>query len=261
MKKGNCLNIRRRMDFIHRMVLAAAVCILTFASPVLAQEAPEADNAVLAESSAAANEGPLGQSPSNDQNVSSSANESVSSAPAALSPQVLTFSDRVQIYRHSVFSPLTVIGPALGAGFGLWENEPPEWGQGMAGYGRRFGSSLGRTIINKTIVFGVAAMDGEDPRYIPSEQQGLMTRSRHAIVSTFVSTRADGSRMPAISLFAGAYGSAFIANAWYPPSKATTRHALEQGSTKLASTVGLHLLHEFWPDIRSALHFHHHNGH
>jgi hypothetical protein len=61
--------------------------------------------------------------------------------------------------------------------------------------------------------------------------------------------------MPAVSFFVAAYGSAFIANTWYPPSKSTTRHALEQGSSKLLSTTGLHLLHEFWPDIKRILHF------
>ena len=192
-------------------------------------------------------------------NSSSSSATSLASANLRnpLTPHELTFGERVEIYRRSVFSPLTFIGPAFGAGIGLWENEPAEWGQGMAGYGRRFGSSIGRTLSNKTIVFGIAAIDGEDPRYIPSEENGLLARSRHAVVSTFVSQRGDGSHMPAISVFAGAYGSAFIANTWYPPSKATTRHALEQGSSKLASTVGFHLLHEFWPDIRAKLHFHH----
>jgi hypothetical protein len=166
----------------------------------------------------------------------------------------LTFGDRVRIYRHSVFSPLTLFGPAVGAGFGLLENEPPEWGQGAAGYGRRFGSSIGRSLSNKTFVFSIAAIDGEDPRYFPSRDGGILARSGHAIASTFVSYRGDGSRMPAISVFAGAYGSAFLANTWYPPSKATTRHALEQGTSKLGSTVGLHLLREFWPDIKRGFH-------
>ncbi len=60
--------------------------------------------------------------------------------------------------------------------------------------------------------------------------------------------------MPAWSLFVAAYGSAFIANTWYPSSKSTFSHAMEQGSSKIGSTIGLHLLHEFWPDMKRIIH-------
>jgi hypothetical protein len=56
--------------------------------------------------------------------------------------------------------------------------------------------------------------------------------------------------MPAFSRFAGVYGAAFIANAWEPPSQADAGHALQRGSTALASSVGWHIVEEFWPDIR-----------
>jgi hypothetical protein len=57
--------------------------------------------------------------------------------------------------------------------------------------------------------------------------------------------------MPAFSRFAGVYGAAFIANSWEPPSQADAGHALQRGSTALLSSVGWHILEEFWPDIRS----------
>jgi hypothetical protein len=63
--------------------------------------------------------------------------------------------------------------------------------------------------------------------------------------------------MPAFSRFAGAYGAGFIANYWEPPSQNSTGHALERGSTALASSVGWHIFREFWPDIRKPLHHRH----
>jgi hypothetical protein len=56
--------------------------------------------------------------------------------------------------------------------------------------------------------------------------------------------------MPAISRFAGVYGAAFVANAWEPPIQNSATDALKRGSTALLSSVGWHVLREFWPDIQ-----------
>lgn len=166
----------------------------------------------------------------------------------------LTFGDRLRIYGHVVFSPPTAIGPALGAAVSQWRDEPPEWRQGANGYGKRFASGYGRNLISDTISFGIAAADGEDPRYFPSQDTKIWARTRHAIVSTFISRRQNNSRGPAFANLAGIYGAAFIADAWYPNSRVTVPYALERGSTALASNVAYHVLLEFWPQIRKVLH-------
>ena len=127
-------------------------------------------------------------------------------------------------------------------------------GQGAEGYGRRLASGYGRRFISHTIRFGFAAVDGEDPRFRPSGEGGVWHRMRHAIVGTFASQTESGSQMPAFSRFAGIYGAAFISNAWYPESRANASHALAQGSTTLASSIGWNIVREFWPDIRKAFH-------
>jgi len=59
--------------------------------------------------------------------------------------------------------------------------------------------------------------------------------------------------MPAVSRFIGVYSTAFIANAWEPPSQDSSAKAWERGPTALASSVGWHMFEESWPDIRRAL--------
>jgi hypothetical protein len=167
--------------------------------------------------------------------------------PAYATASSLTLGERFHIYRQAIIRPYSIVGPALGAAIGQWEDEPPEWGQGGQGYGRRIASGMGRQLISETIRFGVAAADGEDPRYHRSEETGVWKRARHAIVGTFTSETASGNRIPAYSRFAGTYGAAFISNAWYPDSRATAGWALRRGSTALASSVGFHLFEEFLP--------------
>jgi hypothetical protein len=175
-----------------------------------------------------------------------------------IAPRTLTFSERLKIYGSSFTKPEGLIGPALGAGVGQLRDTPPEWGQGAEGFGERLASGYGRSLIARTVAFGVAAADHEDSRFVPSKESGIWRRTRHAVVGTFVSRTRNGGTMPAISRFAGVYSAAFIANAWEPPSQANTAHALERGSTALLSSVGWHVFEEFWPDIRSAIR-HKHN--
>lgn len=192
---------------------------------------------------------------------SGSKTESLPNAPSAVrqytsssksAERSLTFGKRARIYSHEVFGPETIVGPAFGAGIGQWEDEPPGWNEGGAGYGKRFGSGVARHTIAQTIRFGFAAADGEDPRYFPSDDKGFWGRTRHAIVSIFVSQTSSGSRIPAFSRFAGTYGAAFISKEWYPANRATAEYAARRGSTALASSVGFHLLREFVPQFRHA---------
>ena len=161
----------------------------------------------------------------------------------------LTFGERSRIYAHSIFRPYTLVGPALGSGIGQAENEPPEWKQGARGYARRFGSGVARHVIAKTIRFGVAATDGEDPRYIRSDETGGWSRTRHVIAETFTSQTSSGIRIPAFSQFAGTYGAAFISNLWYPDSRATTGWALRRGSSALVPPSSSICLRNSWRQI------------
>lgn len=206
----------------------AALWCIALAMPVIAQDS--------APSSAA-----LPNDPSTVQQYSST-----SGSP----DHSLTFGQRVRVYRHDLFSPESVIGPAFGAGIGQWEDEPPGWHQGAEGYGDRFGSGIARHTIAETIRFGFAAVDGEDPRYFLSEDRSFWGRTKHSIVSTFVSQTASGGHIPAFSRFAGTYGAAFISNVWYPDNRATASYAARRGSTALGASIGFHVLREFVPFFR-----------
>jgi len=176
--------------------------------------------------------------------------------PLPLPPRRLSFHERVNVYYHSVTSAETVAGPAFGAGITQWRDEPPEWGQGAGGFGDRFASGYGRSIIARTIRFGVAAVDHEDPRFERSHETGFLPRASFAVTHYFVPYTDAGGRIPAFSRFAGLYGAAFIANEWYPASRATTTHALLRGTTALSAGLGWNVLKEFWPDIKNVAHRH-----
>ncbi len=162
----------------------------------------------------------------------------------------LTMGKRVKIYAWEACGPQTFAGVALSAAFDQWRNEPPEWRQGGEGFGRRYGSWFGRNAIKETIQFGVAAVDGEDTRYRPSRRKDLLGRSYDAAVQTMFPYTTRGGRTLAVSRLAGAFGSGFISDAWYPDSRTNPGDAAARGATLLSGDVLNNLLYEFWPDIK-----------
>lgn len=167
--------------------------------------------------------------------------------PASSADNRLTFGERTRIYASSIVRPYSLLGPAFGAGIGQLENEPPAWGQGGEGYAKRLASGMSRHVISETIRYGVAAADGEDPRYHRSHESGFWNRSWNVVVETFTSETDSGKRIPAYSRFAGIYGASCISNSWYPDNRATAGWALRRGSTALGASVGYHFIEEFMP--------------
>jgi hypothetical protein len=178
----------------------------------------------------------------------------ISSIPSATVSR-LTPEERWRIYHESTFAPGSLVGPVVGAAMTEWvTGQPPEWGQGLKGYGRRLASGYARKAISNSIAFSVAFADGEDPRAMRSGRSGIWPRAQFAIVQTFVSRTESGARVPAFSRFAGTYGAAFISNAWYPDRRANTGQALYRGSTALGWSVASQVFYEFLPDLKKLLH-------
>lgn len=157
------------------------------------------------------------------------------------------FSERFREYRHSTYRPATLFVVAAGALYGQIMNSPSEWNQGMKGYGIRLASGYGRFLTSSTISFGVAALDHEDPRYVPCDcpKRAIWRRLGHAFISTITSSLDGGGRTFAFSRVAGAYGGAFIANTWFPPRQSDPWHAVRLGTHALGVSFGINVLREF----------------
>lgn len=167
----------------------------------------------------------------------------------------LTFGDRTHIYFKSLIEPEAIARPLLGAAVDQGIDTPPQWGQGAAGFDRRAASGFAQEFAAKTIQFGVAAVDHEDPRIYASGLHGFAPRLRFAVVHTFISRTDGGGQSFAVSRMAGIYGGAFIANTWFPAGYNNFSHGFSRGSVDLGVDVGFHVLREFLPDIKNGLVF------
>lgn len=106
---------------------------------------------------------------------------------------------------------------AFTAGIDQARGAPYQWGGGVAGYGRRFGSRYGEFIIaNSFHSLGNAAL-GYESRYDLCRCSGFWPRTRHAVVRNFVTyNRTERELRPAIPLYAGSFGAGMLEATWLP---------------------------------------------
>ena len=63
---------------------------------------------------------------------------------------------KLRNYVFDAFGPYPFAGAAVVAGIGQMDNTPAAWGQGAAGYGRRFGSDFGIAAISTTTRYALS---------------------------------------------------------------------------------------------------------
>ncbi len=165
----------------------------------------------------------------------------------------LTLSERFAYMERSMFGPKAFVFTAVRAGINQWKDEPPEWGQGAAGYGRRYGSAYAQSFIRQTLMHGSAMALHEDNRYFASGEQGFGRRLRYVIASAILARHDDGSRHISISVIGSLAGAAFISRVWQPPSTNTAGDAAVSFGLGMATRVGFNTMHEFLPRLARVL--------
>jgi hypothetical protein len=141
------------------------------------------------------------------------------------------------------------------AGISQAENSEPGFGQGAAGYGKRYGSYFADGTIENFMTGAILpTIFHQDPRYFESGKGSFTHRVKYAI-SRIVVTRGDSghSQFNASEVFGSAMSSAISTYSYHPRSDRT----LSNTASVWASQIGYDTLtigiKEFWPDIRRKL--------
>jgi len=151
-------------------------------------------------------------------------------------------------YRKTVISPRSVASNAAGAGIAQARNATPEWGQGMAGYAKRFGSRVAHHAVIGTIKFGVASARHESLHYQRSELKGKWPRLKYAVTRTFWVPRTNGpGNTMATGMISGNFGGALISRAWHPVATRTAGHVVAGGFYGIGIETSVNVVREFWP--------------
>ena len=156
-----------------------------------------------------------------------------------------TGKERFKAYIKSMFGPGALATRAAKSGFYTWTNSPEEWGPTWEGFGRRFASSTGTSIIKNSTMFGLDEVLRVDSRFYRSKKRDIGSRIKNALLTTVTSRKPDGSRTIGIPKIAGTYAASIIAaEAWYP-DRYSWKSGLRGGSFSLGFHAGWNLFKEF----------------
>jgi hypothetical protein len=166
--------------------------------------------------------------------------------------QPISAGQKIKIALKDSFDWPSYLTGGLFAGLYQLENSNPSFGQGTAGYFRRFGTSSGDQIIGNMMTEGfVPALFHQDPRFfrLNSSEGTKKHRLVYALESIIVARMDTGKKTFNFSEWGGNSIDAAIGNLYYPDARsasATAQRLLIFCGTDAFSNV----LKEFWPDVK-----------
>jgi hypothetical protein len=157
---------------------------------------------------------------------------------------------KYQLFFKSATDPWPFLLASVLAGIGQAENSLPEYGQGVQGYGKRFGSEYGDYFIGNFLGNAVlASLWHEDPRYYQKGHGSYPRRALWAATGTIWCKRDNGTWGPNYANVVGNLSGAAVANVYYPESERTVGGTIGRGfSVTAQGIIGSEVI-EFWPDI------------
>jgi hypothetical protein len=168
----------------------------------------------------------------------------------------MSATEKFKVVTRSSFDPVQFAWYGLLAGISQAQNSEPGYGQGMQGYGKRYGAAFGDGVIEGYMVGAVMpSIFRQDPRYFQSGKGGFWRRTGYAVSRIFV-TRGDSgnSQFNVSEIFGSALSSGISTYAYHPRADKTLSNAATVWGTQVSYDTLAVVVKEFWPDIRRKLH-------
>jgi hypothetical protein len=141
------------------------------------------------------------------------------------------------------------------AGISQAEDSEEGYGQGAAGYGKRFGAYFADGTIENYMTGAILpSLLRQDPRYFQSGQGSLLHRAGYSI-SRIVITRGDSghSQFNFSEVFGSAIASGISTYSYHPRADRTLANTASVWGTQVGYDTITLVVKEFWPDIRRKL--------
>jgi hypothetical protein len=159
----------------------------------------------------------------------------------------MTGGEKLNFYLKSTYGPRSFLYSMAGAGIQQARNSTPEWGQGVEGFSKRFGSSFGQKAIAKSIQFGLGSLLHEDPRCFPSRHSSFVKKALYAVGQEFIVYKDSGGAGFAYTRLAGTTAGVIISRQWHPEADRTVARYIGAIASSIALEAAKNLANEFRP--------------
>jgi Carboxypeptidase regulatory-like domain len=158
----------------------------------------------------------------------------------------LNWKQKFSLAARSAFDPVVYIGVGFGAGIEQATNAYPGYGQGVAGYRKRYVATFADGRISDFLTNALfPALLRQDPRYYYQGSGSFKSRLIHAVSSVFVTRSDSGRTVPNSSYFLGDMSAGALSNLYYPKGNRGANLVFGNAAVGLAGRVGMNLFREF----------------
>jgi len=175
-------------------------------------------------------------------------------------PSSLTPRQKFRLFARQSFDPFQWLAAGAQAGAGQAHNSLPGYGQGAAGYGKRYGAAVADVTDREFMSnFLFPVLLKQDPRYFRRGRGTIQHRFLYSLEQEFWGKTDQGTRQFNYSKVLGAFVAKGVSNAYYPPGDRGLGLTMRRSGISLLSGMGTGLAAEFWPDINCKLFHRCHN--
>lgn len=161
-------------------------------------------------------------------------------------PAPLSVVQKFQLGWKTMLDPITLLSSGIAAGIQQARNSYHEFGQGMQGYGKRFGAQYADEV-NGVIIGGVLMQSvfHQDPRYFYKGTGSVRSRALYAVATAFVRKGDNGHWQPDYSDVLGSLAAGEISTLYYPASSRTGLRLFHDVLLDLGGRAAGNLFEEF----------------
>lgn len=163
----------------------------------------------------------------------------------------LTPKQKFHLFVKGEIDPFQWFAVGMQAGIGQATNEFPQYGQGAAGYGKRYGATLADSVSSGFFAnFVYPVLFKQDPRYFRLGEGTFKHRFAYSLAQEFVCHKDSGGRSFNFANMLGAVTAGGISNSYYPPNDRGFGLTMSRAGISLLYGSAGGLIDEFWPDIQ-----------
>jgi hypothetical protein len=147
---------------------------------------------------------------------------------------------------RSIIDPVSFLTVAAIAGAEQYQNDFPDYGGGIEGYGKRYGAALANHVSADLLGRAVyPSIFHQDPRYFYKGKGSFRSRALYAMSAAVMARSDDGRWRPNYSNVLGNFSAGAISNLYYPESDRGASLVLLNGLADTGADAAANLIREF----------------
>ncbi len=167
----------------------------------------------------------------------------------------LEIKDKFMLFVGDTLDPISFLSSGFNAATDQATDVDPTFGQGMAGYGRRFAARMVASDTTGRLLgdFIYPTIFGEDPRYYRLAHGTPHARLFHAMEHVVVAHPDSGNRMFNFSEWFTLATAVVVNNVYHPGDARGFAPAAQGVAIAVGIDMGTDVLREFWPEVAHKL--------